>query len=98
MAYAVITSYSIHYTKLYDNEVFADGKLRGQMKENRQPGLFSLFTGAGTYHESKFADDAEAITRFYLNEGYVRALVGTPRVEELEDSKDGSERYRNNFV
>ncbi len=75
------------------NEVFSDGKLRGQMKENRQPGLFSIFTGAGTYHESKFADDAEAITRFYLNEGYVRALVGTPRVEELEDSKDGTERY-----
>ncbi|HSG00518.1 MAG TPA: POTRA domain-containing protein, partial [Vicinamibacterales bacterium] len=75
------------------NDVFSDGKLRGQMKENRQPGLFSIFTGAGTYHESKFADDAEAITRFYLNEGYVRALVGTPRVEELEDSKDGTERY-----
>ncbi len=75
------------------NEVFSDGKLRKQMKENKQPGLFSMFTSAGTYHESKFADDAEAVTRFYLNEGYVRALVGTPRVEELEDSKDGTERF-----
>ncbi len=75
------------------NEVFSDGKLRKQMKENKQPGLFSMFTGAGTYHEAKFADDAESITRFYLNEGYVRALVGTPQVEELEDSKDGTERF-----
>ena len=75
------------------NEQFSDRTLRGKMKENREPGLFSIFTGAGTYHETRFADDAEAITQFYLNEGYVRALVGTPQVEEIEDSEDGSERF-----
>jgi len=85
--------YQIREIVFDGNEVYSDGKLRRQMKENKQPGLFSFFSGAGTYHESKFADDAEAVTRYYLNSGYVRALVGTPQVEELEDSAKGDERY-----
>ncbi|HUF47034.1 MAG TPA: outer membrane protein assembly factor BamA [Vicinamibacterales bacterium] len=84
--------YQIREIVFDGNQVFADGKLRRQLRENRQPGLFSIFTGAGTYRETKFADDAEALERFYLKNGYVRARVGLPQVETIEDSEDGSER------
>lgn len=84
--------YQIREVVFDGNQEFSDGKLRGQLQENRQPGLFSMFTGAGTYRETKFADDAEAIERFYLKNGYVRARVGLPQVETLEDSEDGAER------
>jgi len=75
------------------NEAFDDGALRGKMKENRQKGWLSWITSGGTYYESKFPEDAEAIREFYNNKGYARALVGNPEVEVIETSEDGKERW-----
>ncbi|MDQ3070535.1 MAG: BamA/TamA family outer membrane protein [Acidobacteriota bacterium] len=75
------------------NTAIKDGKLRGRMKENKPKGLLSFITGAGTYQEAKFADDAEAVTGYYLDRGYIRARVGQPQIEILEDSQDGTTRW-----
>jgi len=85
--------YQIREIVFDGNEAFSDTKLRRQMVANKEKNLFSFLTSAGTYLEARFAEDAEALTQFYMNEGYVQARVGTPQVETIEDSQDGAERY-----
>ncbi len=63
------------------------------MKENKPKGLFGFITGGGTYQEAKFEEDADKIVEYYQNEGYVRARVGQPELNVLEDSEDGKERW-----
>jgi len=75
------------------NEQVSDGKLRGRMKENKATNWLSFITSAGTYKESKFADDADLITAYYQNNGFARVQVGQPQIERIEDSKDGTKRY-----
>jgi outer membrane protein insertion porin family len=75
------------------NKDLGDGKLEGKMKDNKAPGFFGFITGAGTYKEDKFADDAEKVVEYYREHGYVKAQVGQPTLRVLEDSKDGKDRY-----
>ena len=75
------------------NKAISDGKLRGQMKDNKPKSWLSWITSAGTYQEMKFQDDAQKVTEFYGNEGYARAQVGQPQLETIADSKDGKKRY-----
>jgi outer membrane protein insertion porin family len=75
------------------NKAVADGKLARKMKENKAPGFLKFITGAGTYKEAKFEDDAEKVVGYYREEGYVKARVGQPELKVLEDSKDGKNRF-----
>jgi outer membrane protein insertion porin family len=85
--------YKIRDIEFTGNTAFSDRTLAGQFKENKTRSWLSFITSGGTYLESKFADDAEALTEFYLNRGYVRARVGQPQVDKVEDSRDGRTRW-----
>ena len=85
--------YRIREVVFDGNTAFSDGKLRGQMKENKQRTWLSFILGSGTYQEAKFAEDADAVENFYKNEGYVQARVGTPKIEVVENSSDGKNRW-----
>ena len=75
------------------NKAYSDAQLRSQMKENKPKAWWSFFTSGGTYLDAKFAEDADKVQEFYLNQGYVRALIGQPKIETVKDSKDGKLRY-----
>ena len=75
------------------NQAIDDGHLRKQMKHNKQRGMFSFITSRGTYHADKFEEDAERVTDFYRNQGYVRANLGEPEVKTLQDSADKKIRW-----
>jgi outer membrane protein insertion porin family len=75
------------------NKAIGDGKLARKMKENKAPGFLRFITGAGTYKEAKFEDDAEKVVGYYRERGYVKARVGQPELKILEDSKDGKNRF-----
>jgi len=75
------------------NQAISDGKLGKKMKENKEKGFFGFITGGGTYKEDKFAEDAQLITDFYRDEGYIMAQVGQPQMKTLEDSSDGKTRW-----
>ncbi len=75
------------------NKAFSDATLRSHMKDNKPKAWWSFFTSGGTYHDAKFADDASLVNEFYLDQGYVRAIVGQQTVETVSDSKDGKLRY-----
>jgi outer membrane protein insertion porin family len=85
--------YKIREVNFDGNEAISDGKLRSQMKENKQKSWLSFMLGSGTYQEAKFAEDAEAVENYYKNEGYVLARVGSPRIDVVENSKDGKTRW-----
>jgi outer membrane protein insertion porin family len=77
------------------NTVFSDGKLRGQMKKIKAGGFFltaPMRWGKSTYNEEKWSDPREGdkakLQDFYLNNGYVTASIGEPRLTYV-DGKSG---------
>src|SRR5262249_23961 len=71
------------------NKAIPDGALASRMKENKGPNRWLFFLASpGTYKENKFEDDAQRVTDFYRERGYVKAQVGQPQLRILEDSKD----------
>ena len=75
------------------NKAVPDNKLAGKMKENKGPNKWLFFFAQpGTYKENKFEDDAQRVTDFYRELGYVKAQIGQPQLRILEDSKDGKTR------
>ena len=74
------------------NKVFGDGKVRGKMKTNKGGG-FWIFPGSSVYQGDKFEEDAEMITSFYREHGYLNADVGQPNLKPIKDSKDGKTRF-----
>jgi len=75
------------------NKAVPNSELAGRMKENKGPNKWLFFLAQpGTYKENKFEDDAQRVTDFYREKGYVKAQVGQPQLRILEDSKDGKTR------
>jgi len=75
------------------NEAMSDGSLRGQMKENKAGSWLPFLGGDGVYKEAAFPEDAQAISGYYQDRGYLRVNVGQPQVEILETSADGENRW-----
>jgi outer membrane protein insertion porin family len=75
------------------NQAFSDRRLRRRMKENRAHWWLSWLTGRGTYQETKYEEDAQRVTEFYQDHGYVRAQVGEPVLKDLGESKDQKTKW-----
>jgi outer membrane protein insertion porin family len=76
------------------NKAISDSKLASKMKENKGPNRWLKFlSGAGTYKEAKFEEDAEKVVGYYRERGYVQARVGQPQLRILEDSNDSKTRF-----
>ncbi len=76
------------------NTAKSDRALAKKMKENKEPNPFwGWITRGGTYKADKFEMDADMVQAYYRQEGYVRAQIGNPEVETLQDSDDGKTRY-----
>ena len=73
------------------NSVFSDGTLKRKMKQNKGGG-FLFFKGSGVYQEDKFEEDAERVTSFYRDHGYIEVNVGEPELKKIRDSDDGKTR------
>jgi outer membrane protein insertion porin family len=73
------------------NDVFSDSKLRGKMKKLKQAGFWNLswLGGKTTYTEEKWAEEQKNLRDFYLDNGYVTAEVGEPRIT-YADGKSGT--------
>ena len=87
----------VHEIAFDGNQVFSDDKLRGKMKKIKQPGFFNLswLGGKTTYTEDKWGGGQEdprgdrgRIEDYYLDNGYVTARVGQPRIS-YTDGKSG---------
>jgi outer membrane protein insertion porin family len=61
------------------NTKFKEGKLKDVM-DTSEKGLLSWFTKSGMLDKKRLESDAQKITFFYQNQGYLRAKVGEPTV------------------
>ena len=87
----------VHEIVFDGNQVYSDDKLRGRMKKIKPPGFFNLswLGGKTTYTEDKWLGGQEdprgdrgRIEDYYLDNGYVTARVGQPRIS-YSDGKSG---------
>src|SRR5476649_1407661 len=76
----------IRHIEFVGNKAIGDGTLRRQMKENKEHWMFSWLTGKGTYQETKFEEDAERVTQYYRDRGFVAARVGEPELRDMGHS------------
>ena len=94
----------IRHIEFTGNNAVGDGKLKKQLKDNKErPGfedfahLWNWIAGSlgegGTYQETKFDEDAEKIMAFYRDRGYIKANVGVPELKVTEDSVDKKTRW-----
>jgi outer membrane protein insertion porin family len=69
--------------------------LQRQLKDNKQRPwwLPSFLPGGPSYQEAAFDEDADRITQYYRDNGYITATVGAPEVKPIEDSSDGKIRW-----
>src|SRR5581483_11044997 len=75
---------SINFT---GNKVFSEKQLRKSMKLVKPASLFTVFTGKDVYFKEKLAADLDRV-RFYMGtKGYIRSVIGEPRVEEIGEVK-----------
>ena len=75
------------------NTAISDRALKRHMKQNKELWMLSFLTGRGTFQENKFDEDAERVTEYYRDKGYVKAVIGQPELKFLEDSEDKDTRY-----
>jgi outer membrane protein insertion porin family len=67
------------------NEHFSNRKLRGVMQTKQKTFLFSMFTDRGVLQRDILESDADRLTAFYHDKGFMDAKVGTPVVTREED-------------
>ncbi len=77
---------SIKLIMFEGNKVFTEKRLRKVIKTKKK-WLFSWLDGSGIYKKEEAFDDLERIREFYLNNGYIEAQIGEPRVSLSEDRR-----------
>jgi outer membrane protein insertion porin family len=84
----------IRRVEFVGNKAIGDGALKGQMKANKEPSPFLFFLGGrGTYEENKFADDADKVTAYYRDRGYITTRVGEPDLKFVGDPSAKKTRW-----
>ena len=66
------------------NKAFSDEDLKDEI-ETSEKGFFFWLTSSGDYDRTQADQDANRLNAFYLNQGYIHARVGDPRVNFSEE-------------
>ena len=74
-----ITKIKFHGNAKYDDDDLKD------IMETSEKGFFSWVTKSGYLDKKKLEFDAQKITSFYHNHGFIKAKVGAPKISYQED-------------
>ncbi|WP_414714458.1 outer membrane protein assembly factor BamA [Sphingomonas sp.] len=77
----------VRQINIIGNEVFSDGKLRGEMA-TKQARLTSIFSSNTSYDQDRLAYDQQKLRQFYLTNGYADFRVVSAVAELTPDKKD----------
>ncbi|RYD54099.1 MAG: outer membrane protein assembly factor BamA, partial [Sphingomonadales bacterium] len=77
----------VRQINIIGNEVFSDGKLRGEMA-TKQARIQSIFSSNTSYDQDRLAYDQQKLRQFYLTEGYADFRVISAVAELTPDKKD----------
>lgn len=65
------------------NTKLLPSSLKWSMKDNRPHSLVNWVLGKDVYKQNKLTDDVDLIKKKYQENGYMEAIVGQPRIEEI---------------
>jgi outer membrane protein insertion porin family len=68
------------------NKAIASGKIKGVI-ETKEWWLFSFISSSGYYKKDRMDSDIEKIRDLYFNNGYIKVVVGEPRIQLSDDKK-----------
>lgn len=77
----------VQQINIIGNEIFSDGKLRGEMA-TKQARFYRFFSSGATYDPDRLAFDQQKLRQFYLTEGYADFRVISAVAELTPDKKD----------
>ena len=77
----------VRQINIIGNEVFSDGKLRGEMV-TKEAGLLKIFSSNTSYDPDRLAFDQQKLRQFYLTEGYPDFRVVSAVAELTPDKRD----------
>lgn len=77
----------VQQINIIGNEVFSDGKLRGEMV-TKQSRFYRFFSSSDTYDPDRLAFDQQKLRQFYLTEGYADFRVISAVAELTPDKRD----------
>lgn len=77
----------VRQINIIGNEVFSDGKLRGEMV-TKEDGLLKIFSSNTSYDPDRMAFDQQKLRQFYLTEGYADFRVVSAVAELTPDRRD----------
>ena len=77
----------VRQINIIGNEVFSDGKLRGEMA-TKQARITSMLSSNTSYDQDRLAYDQQKLRQFYLTEGYADFRVISAVAELTPDKKD----------
>ena len=83
----------IREVEFVGNAAFNSGQLRGELQQNKPAGMFAFISGGGTYKVNQYEEDVAALTQFYRNRGYAKAIIGQPELRVLETEEDGETQW-----
>jgi len=61
----------------------AQSTLRDALKENKRHNVYSWIAGKDSFKQTKLSDDVAAVKKKLQENGYMEAVVGEPKVEEI---------------
>lgn len=76
----------IRAIKFIGNETYSARTLRRQM-QSRTPGLFTFFTQSDRYQRDKLQADLQALTDFYLDNGFINFKIVNSQVSLTPDKR-----------
>ena len=77
----------VRQINIIGNEVFSDGRLRGEMA-TKQARLASLLSSNTSYDQDRLAYDQQKLRQFYLTQGYADFKVTSAVAELTPDKRD----------
>ena len=77
----------VRQINIIGNEVFSDGKLRGEMA-TKQASLLTILSSNTSYDQDRLAYDQQKLRQFYLTQGYADFKVTSAVAELTPDKRD----------
>ncbi|MFH1261876.1 MAG: outer membrane protein assembly factor BamA [Pseudomonadota bacterium] len=68
------------------NRVISDDELKNAIR-TKEKGFLSFLTGSGSYREEMLAEDRQILRDTYGHRGYIKAKIGSPRVQLSPDKR-----------
>lgn len=72
--------------KIEGNKAISASKIKKAMKTSER-GLFSFILGGGYYKKDEMKADVERIRDLYYNNGYIKVIIGEPKIQLTEDKE-----------